>query len=414
MSKTPVISNPGLLAQFFALIAVCTMVNFSYSFTNPFLHLHFSLDKQQLGFLAAATSSGNLIFSLLSGIWTDRAPFHQALIAGTGLIGGAALLFTVAGSYYTLLILAGAIGVGYSIILPLTNKQVAHLFPAGRQAFAIGLKQSGAPLGIAVGAATLPLLAVNLGWQSMYVVMALAVGAVALVVGILNRYDSKSKRVSTAAAGPVPDAAPGLPAPAANYASGRQKKIIATNLLMGMSFSTSQVIALTFLVPFYYEQVGISLIMATTLLGAVQLAGALARPGMGWLVDHLASKKRLVLGALGLCNAAILLLLGALHSNPGWPILFAISILFGAACMGWFGPVFSFMIDELGKDRAGKASGLVSTFNLLGMSVAAPFFGYLCDRFGNYQWPLWLFALLMLAATTVFMSVRDGRRETAV
>ncbi len=180
MSKTPVISNPGLLAQFFALIAVCTMVNFSYSFTNPFLHLHFSLDKQQLGFLAAATSSGNLIFSLLSGIWTDRAPFHQALIAGTGLIGGAALLFTVAGSYYTLLILAGAIGVGYSIILPLTNKRVAHLFPVGRQAFAIGLKQSGGPRAMAVGRATRPLLAVNRGWQSMYVVMALAVGAVAL------------------------------------------------------------------------------------------------------------------------------------------------------------------------------------------------------------------------------------------
>lgn len=364
MSRQLTFSNTGTLVQFFTLIAVCTMVNFSYSFTNPFLQLHFDLDKQQLGFLAAATSGGNLIFSLVSGIWTDRAAFNKAMFTGAGLIGGAALLFTVAGSYYTLLILAFTIGVGYSIILPLTNKQVACLFPVGRQAFAIGLKQSGAPLGIAVGAAVLPLLAVNQGWQSTYVAMSLAVGAVALAVGMMNRDtpDDRRRLIYTAGgSGTVPKPTPKLPAPVRNYAPGSPKKVIISNILIGMTFSMTQVITLTFLVPFYHEQVGIPIIMATTLLGVAQLAGALARPGVGWLVDYFAERKRLILGALGLCNAAILVLLGVLHNNPGWPALCALSILFGAAAMGWFGPVYSFMIDAMGTERAGKASGVVAT-----------------------------------------------------
>jgi MFS family permease len=414
MSKNPTFSNTGLLIQFFALIAVCTMVNFSYSFMNPFLQLHFNLDKQQLGFLAAAASGGNLIFSLVSGIWTDRVTFNKAMFTGAGLIGGAALLFTVAGSYYSLLILTFTIGMGYSIILPLTNKRVASLYPDGCQAFAIGLKQSGAPLGTALGAAMLPLLANNLGWQSAYLAMSLAVGAVAVVVGILHQ-SARSGRwgsvYSAGGPGAVLNMRLQLYASVRNYTSGGQKAVIISNILIGMTFSMTQIIALTFLIPFYHEQIGIPLITATTLLGTTQLAGALARPGVGWLVDYFTERKRLILGVLGLCNAAILILLGVLHHNPGWLVLFTLSVLFGTVVMGWFGPVYSLMIDVMGTERAGKASGLVATFNLFGMTMAAPFFGYLHDRFGNYQLPLWFFALLMLAATIMFLRVRDSRRE---
>ncbi|MBF7084608.1 MFS transporter [Desulfallas sp. Bu1-1] len=408
------IANAGLLLQFFILIGVCTMVQFSYSFMNPFLQAHFNLDKQQLGLLAAASSGGNLIFSLVSGVWVDSVDFKKAMFTGAGLIGGAALLFTLAASYYMVLVLTFVIGVGYSIILPLTNKRVARLFPADRQSFAIGLKQSGAPLGTAAGSTLLPLLSIHCGWQYAYMAMFVSVLAVAMVVGGLYR-TFPAGREGFVDVGVKFSTEPATARSAYRrvYNSRNQSLIVVSNIFIGMSFSITQVIAMTFLVPFYHEQMGIPLIRATTLLGVVQLAGALARPGMGWLADCCVGRKRQVLGVLGLCNAAILIALGWLRHNPGWPALCVLSILLGATAMGWFGPVYSLMIDEMGPGRAGKASGLVATFNLIGMTLAAPFFGYLYERVGNYQLPLWFFALLMLAATLLFLTVCDPRREVA-
>lgn len=404
MFKKLQVSNLGLLGQLFILIGVCTMVQFSYSFMSPFLQVNFNLNKQELGLLAAASSGGNLVFSLISGIWVDRMGFIRAVFTGAGLIGGAALLFIWAPHFYVVLMLTFMIGVGYSIILPLTNKRVACLFPAGRQAFAIGLKQSGAPLGIAAGSALLPLLAVHWGWKISYLVMFVSVLMVALLVAVLDRVSpaGEERRLNVTAG-------PGTEAAAVSLPVADSGIVLISNILMGMSFSMTQVIVLTFLVPFYHEQVGVRVVTATALLGAAQLAGSLARPGLGWLADCLAGRKRMVLGIMGLFNAAVLGALSLLNHNPGWPVLLILSILIGAVTMGWFGPVYSLMIDVMGPNRAGKASGLVATFNLLGMTAASPFFGYLYERLGNYQLPLWFFVLFMLAASSLFLSVRPAK-----
>lgn len=396
-------SNQWALAQIFVLVAVCTMVQFSYSFMNPFLQAHFSLGKQQLGLLAAATSGGCLAFSFASGILVDRVSFMKAMVVGAGLIGGAAALFIYAPVYSIILLLFFIIGAGYSVILPLTNKGAVNLFPEGRQAFAIGLKQSGAPLGTALGSALLPSLAVYAGWGVTYLVMFALVLAVVLLVAALYRTPWSVKGRCPAASHAPAEKSAGLTDGRGHSGGGAGRLVLYSNVLMGMAFSMTQVIMLAFLVPLYREQVGLSVLGAAALLGISQLSGALARPGVGWLAEYRPGKKRQVLGMLGICNAAVLVAFGFLSAGTGWPVLVVLSFLVGAVAMGWYGPVYSLMIEIMGQDQAGKASGLVTTFNLLAMTVASPLFGYLNEGLQCYNLPLWIFALFMLGATLLFV-----------
>lgn len=406
MFKNLQFSYLGTLGQLFILIGICTMVQFSYSFMGPFLQSSFNLNKQELGLLAATSSGGTLIFSFVSGIWVDRVGFLKAMFVGTGLIGGAALLFIWAPHFYVLLLLTFIIGIGYSIILPLTNKRVACLFPAGRYAFAIGLKQSGGSLGIAAGSAFLPLLAVHWGWKISYLAMFVFVLAVVLLIAVWDVFFSSGKEERTGAiAGYEREAAALSLLPVAG-----STLILISNILVGMAFSMTQVIVLTFLVPYYHERLGVDIVKAAAMLGVVQLAGAVARPGLGWVADCLVERKRAVLGVLGLCNAVVLGTLSLLNSNPNWLALLILSFVIGVSTLGWFGLVHSLMIDLMGPGRAGRASGLVSAFNLLGMTVASPFFGYLYERLGSYQQPLWFFVLFMFLASLFFLCIRSKER----
>lgn len=394
--------NFKLFSQVFLLIGICTMVQFSYSFMSPFLQEQFSLDKRQLGLLAAAYTGGNLVFSLLFGIWVDLVTFKKAMLFGAGLIGGALLLLTIAPGFVYVVLLSTTIGAGYSVILPLTNKGVIGLFPVERQAFAIGLKQAGAPLGIAIGSIVMPSLAIYLSWKFSYIAMFVLIFTVALYLYFFYKEPQKA-----AEDGYFNDATnPQTATYSVSYYENKHKNIeIISNILLGMSFAISQVIVLTFLVSFYHEQLGLSVVTSAAMLGIVQIAAALARPGMGWVVDCV-GKKRLVLGLLGICNALTFIVLSLLNENTNLTTISIVSIMIGFVTMGWYGPIYSLMIDIIGKAQVGKASGLVATFNLIGMTAASPVFGYIYEYFNSYQIPLIIFAIIMLATTSFFLAIK--------
>ncbi len=386
--------NTGLLIQLFILIAVCTMVFFSYSFMGPFLEMHFTLDKRDLGLLAAAATSGNLIFSFAAGALSDKMEFRKVMYIGAGLTCFALFIMPFSTSYYMILGLTFLLGVAYSIIIHLTNKQIANVFPRRRLAFAIGLKQSGGPFGVAIGSILLPLLILHTNWSWAYWIMLLLVFATSLLVGSHAKKNDKNETIVADNKG--------------NHKNlGGSALAIATTILISTSLAIGQVIIVTFTVPIYREQMGVPLITATTLLGLLQLAGALSRPCIGLVADSFLNKQKQVLGFLGLSNVTMLAVLGLSKGNPGLPLLALLSILLGASSMGWFGPVHSRMVGLMGARRAGKASGLVATFNLLAMTMVAPLFGSLYEKTGGFQFPLCFFAVIALVATLLFMFSPD-------
>src|SRR6202042_3691446 len=75
------------------------------------------------------------------------------------------LAASLAQGYVSLLALLAVVGAAYGPSQPGGSRAVVSWFPRWEHGFAMGIRQTGIPLGGALAAAVLPTLAARLGWQ---------------------------------------------------------------------------------------------------------------------------------------------------------------------------------------------------------------------------------------------------------
>lgn len=120
----------------------------------PLIKDHFRLSFTEIGLI---TLTFQLTASLLQpfiGFYTDRKPFPMSLTMGMAFTFSGLLLFSIAGSFGSLLLAAGLVGIGSSVFHP-ESSRVAHMASGGRKGLAQSIFQVGGNAGSAIG----PLLA---------------------------------------------------------------------------------------------------------------------------------------------------------------------------------------------------------------------------------------------------------------
>ncbi len=99
------------------------------------------------------------------------------MILGFGIQG----VFMIGFAWIHTFILGGILlllsGIGYSSVNPATTKGVVRWFPSQGRATAMGVKQTGIPLGGILAAFTLPPLASSFGWRTSVIL----VGVISLI-----------------------------------------------------------------------------------------------------------------------------------------------------------------------------------------------------------------------------------------
>ncbi len=133
------------------------------------------LTLPQAGSLLSLYYIGPSLISLPAGTMVDRWGMRRTLVAGQAVIGLGLLGVAGAGSYALLAFMMILAGFGYGVLNPTSTKAVIAWVPLRQRATMVGLKQVGFPLGGALGAALLPLVAVTFGWRA-------AVGASAVIL----------------------------------------------------------------------------------------------------------------------------------------------------------------------------------------------------------------------------------------
>ncbi|HET7567444.1 MAG TPA: MFS transporter [Gaiellaceae bacterium] len=338
------------------VLAAGTLAQASFSCTTiglpalaPALRSHYGLTIGETGVVLAGTGIGMLFTLLPWGLVADRV--DERWVIPAGLLGAAAALAGTAatGSFAALtgmLVVSGALGASVNAA---SGRAIMGWFPRGELGLALGVRQTAIPIGGAVGAAMLPVLASAGGTRLAFFALGAACAAGAVVAAALMRS-----------------------APAGEPELGDLRRPLREPALWLLAagtalYLTAQIGLTSFVVLFLNEHRHVSAHAAAALLAGVNVLAIGARIGSGRLSDLLGTRLR-PLRAIGLATAAATVAVTALTDGPLW-LLAALFVVAGVISMSWNALGYAAAAEVVGAARTGAALGFQQT--VLGVTVAA-------------------------------------------
>ncbi len=382
-----------------ALFAIVGLALYGLPFFYDFM-------VRDFGWTRAQVTSGNALSKLVVGPvlgfgagWIiDRFGPRRLMIAGI-LMAGAALIglgsiHSLAGFYFFYVFNA----IGYIFGGPLPNQVLLSRWFTSTRGRAMGF----AYLGIGLGGAVVPLLAVRLtqafGWEGALRVLGLLIVAVALPLALGVRESPDGSRVARGSAAPQP------PAPLAEVVRSPAFYLLMFGSICSIAAvgSANQHLKLFLSIDHGYTQRD-----AAKIASLILTASLIGRLSMGWLADRWAKKHVMLLIYLLVAGSLPILLLA---STPGAITLFA--IVFGIGLGGEY-MVIPLMAAELfGVRVLGRAMGIVLAADGVAEAVTPVLVGRMRDVSGSYASGIFLL-IGCAAAGAVAIALLPRQASTA-
>jgi len=338
----------------------------------PFFQADLGLSRAQVGLFMTAMSLGGVMTLLPAGWLTDLVGARRMFLVGLALTGFGVAIASRANSFEAAFLLLFLSGLGHGFVSPGTTKAIMYWFTARRRGTAMGLKQTGVPLGGIIGAAVLPALALALHWRWALLLLGLLVVAAGLMAYALCRdFPAQARALAVEP-----------------HFSLRQlfthPELLRVSV-MAMVFSGVQMALVTHLVLYLNEGLHWPVVVAGRYLALAQAGGMAGRVMWGLASDRLwGGARRPVLQLIG--TLSCLLALTMALATPFLPpaALALVVFLFGFCAIGWNGLYMALLGEIAGKEATGTATGVSLVFTSGGTMGGPPLFGYLVDRTGSY------------------------------
>lgn len=347
---------------------------------TPALRDHFGLDLAGVGALIGAISVGLVATLIAWGGAADR--YGERGVMSVGLLGAAALLAAtatvrdpvVAG---VLLLLAGASGASVNAA---SGRAVLTWFPAQHRGLAMAVRQTSVPIGAALAAVALPLVADGGGVPAVFAALCGTCVVTALAVTVWVREPPGSPRRSAPLAGL-----------AAVLGDPRLLRLSSAGLLLVVP----QFLGSIFLVEVLHGA-GLPLAVAGTLLALTQVLGGLGRLGNGLWSDRVASRLR-PLRMVAVAIAAGFALAALVQPGPA-PLVAVVLVPAAALAISWNGLVFTAAGELAPTGRAATAMAVSNTANYVAAALTPVVGGLVAQVAG---WP----AVLVLGSAAALGAV---------
>ena len=367
----------------------------------PFLKQSFDITSTQVGLLMSAASLGYMVSMFPTGWFVDRIGARRPIIMGALIAGTCMLALFFIDSYPWLVTLTFLTGLGSGFLFPSTTQGVIAWFPPRERATAMGFKQTAVNIGGIVSAATLPAIALTLGWRYCFLILgffSLAIGGAAFLL-----YRN-------------PPLHPFPAGPSASKDSLSLKEILRSREIWliafcGMCLNWFEMTLITYLVLYLKEVLMFGVVSAGVLLAMVEAGGAIARPGGGILSDGVFRGNRKKVFMLMAATASVTsLLVGLLGPHLSW-LLYPVLLLMGMGGLGFGGIYLTLLSEFAGRRGAGKAVGLGGILTLLGSVIGPAVFGRILDTSGSYTFS-WLSLTLVSTVCLFFLLlVKEEKRK---
>jgi sugar phosphate permease len=382
--------NPGMrrherwlaLALVTVTQVVVSLVNQGVPTLAAFIQADLGLSRPQVGMVGTGFYLGGLAAMALVGWAVDR--FGERVVLGVGalLVGlavGGVLAVHALAPLLGVLVLAG---VGAATATPAGTKAVMGWFAPRERGLAMGLRQTGIPVGGALAALLLPALAARHGWRTALA----AAGAASAAGGLLTVWLYRD---------PAPGGVDPPPAgPQAREAAAGWRQTLTPALLRvslaGILLPIGQFALVTYLTLYLRDVWHIPVLVGASFLLLAQLAGTAGRVVWGLASDHVfGGRRRDTLLWIAGSSAVAAVALAALPARLP-PLLLAAAVgVFGFTAQAWQGIYMTLVAEMAGRERAGAAVGISLTTVQIGITAGTPLFGALAQAAGSYR-PAWL------------------------
>ncbi|WP_436348571.1 MFS transporter [Natronorubrum sp. FCH18a] len=361
---------------------------------TPFIRSEFGLSSSAVGLLIVTLYLGYFLTLIPGGVLTDVFGERLMLSIGLILIGLFSIAIGLGTDVWILAIGLFALGCGYSVIPPGTNKGVYDWFPPEQLGTGLGIKQTGVMIGGGIGAALLPVVATDTDWRVAFA----AVGGCSLLSLVLLAVYSPPPDIGTnqhadkSAVGAFQSQIQDL---IGVYNTTRLSPL----LIVGFLFGASQFTLMAYAVLYLTEHISLRPTTAGLLYTGMQLAGVGSRILFGYLADDwFPRSKHRLLFLIGIGGAgAYLALLSASPSTP-LPFVAVAVVLIGGLALGYNGVYLAMANELVGANHTGASTSIAITAVMLGAIITPPVFGLIVDITASYTISLGVLAAVMLLA----------------
>lgn len=392
-------------------------------FLLPYFHSTMGMSLTRAGVLVAMPSVGMALTLIAWGWLVDRTGEKLVLVSGSvaAALALIVLLFTDSyGAMATFLLIAGAATASGNSA---SGRLVVGWFPPHRRGLAMGIRQMSQPVGAAIAAMTMPLIAQAHGLGPAFVVplVMAAISALAALVVVedplvapaapaatpapTSAFTSVSS-VPTGASTPTPST-PSTPAPVSDSpyrASDYLQRVHGVSVLLVLPQGMLQAFLLAWLVLGH----GWSAVSAGIVVTVSQILGAAARIVAGAVSDRVGSRMAPLRGVAiavtaGLAALAVAEALGA----PG-AVAVTLAVLATVLSVSDNGLAFTAVAEYAGPRWAGRALGVQNTSQFVTISLTTPLIAAVIDGFG--YWPVFAGAAVIAAVAIPLVPRADQHR----
>lgn len=369
----------------------------------PFFKEELGITSAKVGFVLSAGAFGYLLTQLPVGWLADKIGSRWPIAIGEIIAGIAMSAQIFSKSYSSLLVLMFVTGLGCGFLAPSTTQAVILWFPKKERATVMGLKQTAVNVGGIIGAATLPSVALVLGWRFGFLML----GIISVMIGILSLIlyrepplsmpSNKNEVASKTAATPLLE-----------ILKNREIWFVA---MAAFFLNWVEMAMIAHFVLFLTKSLLYSVVMAGGLLALAEVAGAVSRPLSGFVSDRIfGGRRKSIFMFFAIVAATMCLILGIFGLRLVW-LIYPVVFFLGVGAIG-FGGVYLTLLSELGgRGGAGKAAGLGSTVAVFGSILGPPSFGHIVDISGSYQLAWLSLALMGTLCAVLLIFVREDRRK---
>ncbi|MCD2195010.1 MFS transporter [Actinomycetospora endophytica] len=362
---TDLATSPGRPRRRWAILAVGVLAqtaasSFVYGipFLIPTLRDERGLSLAEAGVMVAAPTTGLLLTLVAWGFVVDRVGERFPMAIGLGVaglvVGGVAL--SPPSSLVTIALLLGVGGMGAASVNAASGRLIMGWFTVDERGIAMGIRQTAQPLGVALAALVLPVLAttqgsfVALGWTGL----ACLIAAVLVVV----------------VAQDAPRHAPAAHEPTGNpYRTPTLYRLHASSALLVLPQFAISAFALEYLVREQHWSPGV----AGVFVAVAQILGAVGRIATGWWSDRVGSRLRPM---RQLALGSVLVMLGFAVGSAWVPVIAIAAIVVGAiVTVADNGLAFVSTAEMAGQAWSGRALGVQNTTQNVVASAAPPVLG---------------------------------------
>ncbi|MDI3542542.1 MAG: hypothetical protein PWP57_145 [Candidatus Atribacteria bacterium] len=354
---------------------------------SPLLQKEFSITPAEIGFLTTSIFAGFGISSLLAGKIVDRLSFDKVFFLGHLVLGLFLFLSSLSVSYWQLFLFLFLSGFGDSLITTASAKAVVCWFPEEGRATVSALYKTGFPLGSAIAAVFLPLIALRFSWVGAF----RFIGTVFIVWGcLIMKIYQKRAEVQSITVFVNEDKSK------KNSLSSFDKQKVYLIGIVGMFFTAIQYCLITYLVIYLVEGQSFSFLRATSLLSIFQLSGIGGRIVLGLSSDFLIKNRNLTLLIAALISWGGILLL--ILSGSAY-LLYLSCILLGFSVVGWVPLWLTIASEAVPSESSGWATGIAMAVQSIGGLIGPPLLGLVIGARKNFDSAF--IVLLITASITV-------------